>query len=146
MKKIAPKTKLYTTLTLSPAYCMDIASGITERVYSNQPAEEEKDVLLCSTMSDNYRGTIAGSAIALVDIKKGPAFLHKHIWVLDNVRIIEPIPLSLPYWLSKVELRTEQINICPDDGQEEWEQKYFIPHVRGHYRYRGKLRYPYLYD
>ena len=139
--------KRYKTLTLKPQEAMVIACGQNDLLYSRHKTDGLKDVLLCSTVTSARRGSIPGSAIALIDIEPSIPIEYTNRWHIVNVRIMEPIKLITGYWLGEAEI--DDPNICPEyenpKDQDAWEQKYFIPYVLGATHYNGKWRYPYLY-
>lgn len=138
-----------TTLTLTPLHAMCIASGIHESFYSRTNIGAMKDVLLCSTSSYAERGSIPGSAIALIDIDDAVKINKIYRFPVTNVRILEPFKVHTGFWLGTLD-NVPELNICPEYEDEkdqlEWERKYFIPHVMGATHQNGVWRYPYLYE
>lgn len=136
-------------LSIHPVYADAIVSGIKTIEVRTWSTDYRGDILICST-AKKYHGTIPGHALGvvkLVDVRPlkksdceaamlSPSDYEKGLfaWVLDDNRLIEPIPLKgkLSLWNFDEEEKIKYIPFEEWEGNEDeepgaWYDKYWKP-------------------
>lgn len=83
-------------LSLHPEYATEIAFGQKDVEFRKWQPSYRGDILICSTQHPIKKGTIHGHALCiatLVDCQKLPDS-PVYAWILDNIRLIVPVPIS----------------------------------------------------
>ena len=115
-------------LSIHPVYAFDIATGEKTIECRTWKTDYRGDIVICSTAKKIY-GTIPGCALAVVTLKDVVPFRKEHLqaammeqkdykpgmyaWILDNNRIIKPIPVKgkLSLWNFT---ETDKIEFIPE--------------------------------
>lgn len=139
-------------LSIDPYYAMMIMTGEKAIEVRTWSTDYRGDILICST-AKKYHGTIPGHALGvvkLVDVRPlkktdcENALMQKaeyrkglYAWVLDDNRIIEPIPTKgrLSLWNypddEKIRVLTDtelnELHNNDPEAPEEWYFKYWKP-------------------
>ena len=97
--KTTPYTQSLKALSVHPEFAMQIAWGEKTMEFRSWATKHRGDLLICSTAHPLKKGTIAGHALCIADLKDCVDFLDDdgntvYAWVLENVRLIVPVPIS----------------------------------------------------
>lgn len=108
------KRKTMKALSVHPDPAMDIAMGIKTIEYRSWDTHFRGELVICST-AKKQRGTVSSHALCIVDVVDVIKYGEKDYgWVLENPRMIKPVPVK-----GKLNLWNYEgpIEIIPD---EEW--------------------------
>lgn len=122
-------------LSIWPEYAMEIATGEKIEEYRTWKTDYRGPLLICSSSGHAVPGSIPGHAICvvdLVDIRKDGE--KDYAWLLDNVRLIKPVPVKGKLHIYNVDLEPEY---APDYGEnatdeeiDAWLEKHFYSKMK----------------
>ena len=100
-------------LTLRPEFALQVAWGAKDIEWRTWKTDYRGDILITSS-AKLKKGTIPGHALCiveLVDILPVEGEDNLFAWVLDNVRLIKPVPIKgkLSLWESGLEISDLEI-------------------------------------
>ena len=136
-------------LSIHPVFAFDIATGEKTIECRTWKTDYRGEIVICSTAKKLY-GTVPGCALAVVTLKDVVPFKREHLqaammepkdyrpglyaWILENNRIIKPIPVKgkLSLWeftqLDKIEYIPECEWVDAPEYTEtniDWFEKYW---------------------
>ncbi len=126
-------------LSIHPDYAMGIMIGNKTVECRTWSTDYRGDLLICST-AKKLKDTIPGHALCVANLADVVPFEKKHLdaammptsdyrpglfaWILDNVRVIRPIPLKGKLSLWNYDGNIEVIGTPEDGGIIDDDQKY----------------------
>lgn len=114
-------------LSIWPEYAMEIAHGTKKEEYRSWTTKYRGPLLICSTQAHGVPGSIPGHAICVVDLVDIKKLGNKeYAWILDNVRLMRPVPVKGKLSLFEVDIEPEYIpNDISKDELDAWLEENF---------------------
>lgn len=124
-------------LTVHPTYAMAIVTGLKTVECRTWKTSYRGDILITSS-AKKFKGTIPGHVLGIVTLKDIVPFKREHLkpadmdympnvdcyaWILENPRIIKPIPIKgkLSLWETGIDYADLEILPVPTSEDEDME-------------------------
>ena len=128
-------------LSIHPVYVAGIMCGLKTVECRTWKTDYRGDILICST-AKKQKGTIPGHALCVAELKDIVPFTRKHLepammkasefdnnyyaWILDNIRLIKPIPVKgkLSLWNFNGEIEYMEEPKTDEEDRMQYETYY----------------------